>query len=502
MTERTAGLTVPRTSSTVAVLVGVATAGLGLTLSHPQLRFGGVTAALTILGAGGFAAGFAICRRRGPIHVATGGMLLLVGYTVLLGAVLLPVATAPPIAALTAGFMAGGLLLLGLVAVGVVDPASLDVHDDLLGNWVIWFGAIALVVGGWLLVAGRVTSALNGDVLLASYRQAVAASLEIAMLFTVGHCLAVYAGVVIITWQLEHLELIDESMRSRARAVALKGLLGVSVVLILPAFLAASPTVLQAVAQQSPTAVSMLFAAGELVRSPSVALLFVGGEGLLLVGLGIAAILQAIRRIRIEYAITIVGHGMPAILLTAGLSAGFIVAISRYPGVVTTLLGPSTSGSLLPLIIVTAAVGGFALVVAIYGCLSTVRFMLGGVYNFESRGLPAAASAWLFVGGSFLGLTGTWPPLVAGALVGAILTWDLLENAVGVGEQLEGRFNAVPSEAAHMFASGAVGGLAFVLGVGTYVASSSLGAGEAPSVLVVGLLLAAAVVFALVLRRL
>lgn len=520
-------LILPATSVTVAALLGMGIVVLTIALSHPLPGFGLAAAVGVVVGCLLFAGGLAATQQETPIRFAVAGMASYLGLALVLGAAGLAVHQAPLITVLAAGSAILGAIFLSFVIVGYTDQSSLQVHDDLLFRWSVILFSIGILTVSVTATADFVFSQGGGSP-LSGYLQAVTNNPSSAMLVFGGHLIIIFMLFVILVSQLQTLDLLA-GIRTNRLLWWVLGLVSVTgCVLLLVVLVANSRSTIEAIARQSPELASVFLIAGAVIQVPALHLFILTVEAMLIVALCLCIVLRGVRAISYEQSAYFAGYLIVPLAVIGTFTIGFGIAIGYAHEVLGSellaTLNNSPLGHLLGIEgnprlwilpegteaifsvptgywIGRAALLGFGLFAALLLLLFSIRVVLGAFYRFESCGLPAAASAGLFTGAAFLGVTGTWPPIVAGCLVGAILTWDVLENGIGLGEQLDGRFNAVHNEFSHLFASGAVGGLAIVVGLGTYKTSRSLTAGEAPSILVVGLLLAAGVVFALLLRR-
>lgn len=162
---------------------------------------------------------------------------------------------------------------------------------------------------------------------------------------------------------------------------------------------------------------------------------------------GLAAVAASLSRRR--------SGGGPA--ATLGLAAGTAVVLGSFVAAVVLVDSPSVLvETLLGLLGVVAV--GLALA-PLYGDGSRLLLKAGVAVTFA-----CVLASGLFVEASLLEL------LVAGA--GTIVSFDLGENAIGIGEQLGRRAGSEPIQAVHAVASVAVGAVAVlgclvVRGVGT-----------------------------------
>lgn len=503
-------VTIPATSVGIGALLGLGSAAATIALSHPVPTFGGLAAAAAICGGLLFAAGFVtIGTESSAVQLAGGGIAVYCGLVLVVGSVGLASARAAPISILAAGFAIGGLAVLSLVVVGYTDAAALAGHDRPLRIW-----SVLLLAGGIAAVGlSTATNILTEDVgdIRGAYFTAISDAEPVVPALVLIHVFIIPVLVRLAVGQLQRVELLSDRLATLLAKRLRQALLAFFVVVLVPALVTANELMVAEIAHRSPGVAAGLTTVGSLAYVPVLHRGLFSLEALALLVFVAGLVLRAIRGVRVEQAATWVGYAVTPVVVFGSLTVAIGVipdvvagADDRLEGVAAELLTHLVEGITAVSLgqqIGIAALVGTGLFVAAGLTLWLLRIVLNRLYGFRSRGLAAAASAGLFVGAVFLGFTGVWPPVVACCLVAAILTWDTLENGVGLGEQLDGRFNAVHNEVVHLFASGAVAGVALLVWLGTYEASRSLSAGEAPSALVVGLLLSAAVVFALLLRR-
>lgn len=519
-------LTLPVTSATIATVLGLGVAATIVIFSHPTPVFGIISAVAVSCGSLLLAGGFAATRPQTPLRVAIAGIVVYVALLMVVGGVGLALFSVPIITVLAAGTAIVGAILLSFVVTGYTDPTSLRTHIALVAYWVaILFGIGVIAV----LITVIVEVIFDQGVGVSASRpvETVVKSSSGAMAYLLIYFIAISMLLIILIKQLNRLGLLTERRGNQLRWRLFGVMLVVAALLFLPASLGNSRSAMQGITDFSSGLATILNAIGGAVQAPSLHWFFISTTVVLLSVTCLCFLLRALRQYSSHQVALLTGYLIVPLTAIASLTIGFGTGIQVASNVVgpdavrqlensplgspfvifvqgtrTTLLAPLKGpGHIFSARIAAWAFIGFGLMLGLLISMVVIKGVMAGLYRFESRGLPAAASAGLFTGAAFLGLTGTWPPVVAGCLVGAMLTWDVLENGVGLGEQLDHRFNAVPNELAHLLASSLVGVVAVAVGLGTYELAGSLTAGEVPSILVVGLLLSAGVVFALLLRR-
>lgn len=129
-------------------------------------------------------------------------------------------------------------------------------------------------------------------------------------------------------------------------------------------------------------------------------------------------------------------------------------------GVAVTAAGISVAGTALG-----APVGGIG------GAAGLVVLGLGLLAG--SRRAVTAGSGLLFAGVLLAGVNGAAPePLLVGT-VGAVVAWDVADNAISVGTQLGRAANTRNAELVHAASSLAVGGVTAGFGYGVYLAAAA-----------------------------
>ncbi|MBZ6496981.1 DUF7519 family protein [Natrinema longum] len=483
-------LPIPVTSLATATLIGVVTTAAILLTAHPATPVGGLAIIAAVGGGFALASGLLALERRTPIGVAAGGIAVFVGTLSVGAALSLSIFDVPPVDAIAAGFAIAGVVTLAFVAVGYTDPASFTTH-----NWVLVQMAMPLFVLGPVLLNARVlspsgsVSAVTG--VWSAYLRAVSELGTQAAAFVVVHLFVVYFLIYVTSSRLEALDLVSDDQHRRISRIGLKATIVVGVVALVPALLSVAARI-----GAFSTEVPSLAAVAQL---PALHWLLVGVEALLFALLCLCYVLGIIRWVRLEQAVMLAAYLVVPFVSVVVVTAALVLAPDELVNGRLLVHVPGPGGASIERLVGIGALTAGLVFVFVSATLTTLWLGTGVVYRLGSRGLPATASTGLFLGAVALGVTGAWPPIVACCLAGSILTWDVLENGVTLGEQLNGRFNAIQNEFAHGLASGAVGGLAVVIALGTYALSTSLQSGTAPSLLVLGPLLFAGAVFALAL---
>jgi hypothetical protein len=171
--------------------------------------------------------------------------------------------------------------------------------------------------------------------------------------------------------------------------------------------------------------------------------------------------------------------------------------------------GPSLDRSTEPLTVVnrparlsatlaiSAAVGGTLLAGTASGAGLAVG-LLGVLALAVGVGVGSATAVGFGAAGTFLavvaaGLAGGSVPVVVGGTLGAVLTWDLGEHAVTLGEQVGANVPTWSGELGHALSSVAVGGAAAVGVVVVYrTATAGLSTGALVVLAIAAVLLMAA----------
>lgn len=491
----------PATSLASALIIGLGTAMVTIATVHPEPQLGAASAGGAVVGSVLFATGLVLMDRGGPFQDAIGGIVVFLAVLLLIGAAVLVSLGEALIVAIAAGLAIAGVVLLSLVMVGYADPASLGETSDIMVRWMLVLLAVSAGVGLLTMVPHPSVVAMPGT-LLQEYVVHVSDSQRVASGSILIHVMVLLLLSSFLLKQLVVIEFLGEAWSDRILSQVQKAIIVGAFLVLGPWVLANTPAVMTPLTRQIPRMAAGLATAGTVVQAPLLQHVILAVEVVLLVGILVCLLLQFVRTVAFDTAVLYAGFVTGPVVVILLLVVAFRLALEvAGPDLFAPVHGAPGS---LPLAqkVAVAALLASGLFMAVLVIISLLQIVLETGYRFESRGLPAAASAGLFTGAAFMGLTGVWPPIVAGCLVGALLTWDVLENGIGLGEQLHGRFNAVPNEFAHLSASGLVAGLALVVGLGTYQTSLTLTTGATPSVIVVGLLLAASVVFALLLRRL
>lgn len=142
-------------------------------------------------------------------------------------------------------------------------------------------------------------------------------------------------------------------------------------------------------------------------------------------------------------------------------------------------------GSLTAAAVATAAlatVSTSAAAIAGLGIILAAAAMVRG-----ERGLLLGATGVLGLGMLFGGFAGGGPAALLTAGVGVVLTWDIGEHAIGIGEQLGRETEAKRIETVHTVAGIVVGAVGVTISLGVYQAAT----GGQPIVALVFLLIGA-----------
>ncbi|MFC4247741.1 hypothetical protein ACFOZ7_12325 [Natribaculum luteum] len=489
---RSEHITLPVTSVATATLIGIVTTAVILLTVHPTMVSGGLAAIAAVGGGFVLAGGLVALEKQTPIGVSTGGIATFVGTLLIVASIAVTSFNTPPIAAVAAGFAISGVATLAFVAVGYTDPSLFRIHSKLLVQVAITPLILGLVLlNSPSLSLNAATSAITST--HSAYLRTISKEgMQVSASITLIHLFAVYLLIYATSSQFKQLDLISYSQQRRVSRLGLKAIFIIG-------FVALGPPLIYVISRLS------MFSGSETVLSgiPSILELqplFFGAEAVLLTLLCLSFVLRIIRWARLEQAVTLVSYLVVPFILTISVTTTFTLAPNELVLNRFLVHVPGYNGFSMEQLIGIAALSSGLIFVLLSVALTTLWLSTGVIYRLESRGVPATTSAGLFLGAALLGFTGAWPPVVACCLIGSILTWDILENGVTLGEQLNGRFNAIQNELAHGLASGAVGGLAVVIALGTYSITVSLQSGKAPSLLILSPLLFAGVTFALALR--